>query len=48
MKAKRVLTKDDLDHLPTPVHKRVARHLIQTGEWAIAAATSGHVDIREI
>jgi hypothetical protein len=47
MKAKRVLTKDDFDHLPTPVHRRVARHLLETGEWVLAP-TSGQVDIREI
>jgi hypothetical protein len=40
MKAKRVVNQNDLNHLPTDVHKKVARHLIFIGEWAMTP-TSG-------
>jgi hypothetical protein len=49
MTVKRVVTPDDLDHLPTPVHKIVAKQLILTGEWALKSIsgnetrTEGHM-----
>jgi len=41
MAAKRVVTLSEIDHLPTDIHKKVARQLILTGEWAMATI-SGH------
>ena len=47
MVTKRVVTAEEIAHLPTVIHKKVAYYLIQTGEWVIAA-TSGVVDITEM
>jgi hypothetical protein len=40
MKAKRIVSPDEIDHLPTDVHKKIAKHLILVGEWAMTP-TSG-------
>jgi hypothetical protein len=47
MTAKRIVTPDEIDHLPTAIHKKVARQLILTGEWAMAT-TSGEVTHNEM
>ena len=46
MTAKRIVTPDEIDHLPTAVHKRVARQLILTGEWAMATTSGSVTEIR--
>jgi hypothetical protein len=46
MPVKRIVNPDDIDHLP-PVHKKVAKYLIVTGEWAMTS-TSGQTSIEEM
>jgi hypothetical protein len=47
MAAKRVVSPTEIDNLPTPVHKKVARYLVLTGEWAMTS-TSSQVYIEEM
>jgi len=41
MNSKRIITQEEYDNLPTEIHKKVARHLIQTGEWTLVVLKSG-------
>ena len=37
MTVKRVVAQEDVNNLPTEIHRKVARQLIMTGEWALEA-----------
>ena len=39
MVRKRVVTLGDVEHLPTEIHKKIARQLIVTGEWELSGKT---------
>lgn len=40
MKIKRHVNQEDIDHLPTEIHRKVARQLIVIGDWTYTE-TSG-------
>ena len=42
MVTKRIVTPDDLEHLPTEIHRRIAKQLIISGEWRLYTTTSGN------
>jgi hypothetical protein len=40
MKVKRTVTQEDIDHLPTEIHRKVAKQLIIMGEWRYVTTSS--------
>mgnify|MGYP007068355682 CR=1 FL=1 len=46
MTVKRVVAPDDVNNLPTEIHRKVARQLIVTGEWVLETI-SGHTTCNE-
>jgi len=44
MSAKRIVALDDIDHLPTEIHRKIARQMISIGEWELHTTTSSNLD----
>jgi hypothetical protein len=47
MGVKRIVTADEIEHLPTELHRKIAWSLIRSGIWTLAVTQSGVKTERE-